>query len=173
MNEQPNSRGANVNPGDGRESNVLNEGASVVVSCLDTLDPPVSGFLQLCADRRFHRCIQERFQTDAKLKTPEHYWIHADAGGTPKMAHLTIAPDYCYHTKKVRLMGWAAHGKTCGGFKPGTSDEDIKTALFETMEKKVKEYPDAKHFIYFATTMKKGDAEEAIVYCLTYDKGAA
>jgi hypothetical protein len=89
------------------------------------------------------------------------------------MAHLPTAPNYCYGQMKVRLMGWSAHGNTCGGFKPGTPDDDIKRDLFKTMETHVKEYPEAKHFIYFATTRKEGDAEEAIVYCLTYEKGAA
>jgi len=172
LKKQPNIKAAKVKPVAGRESKVLNEKDSVVVSCRYTPDPPLRGFLQLCADRRFHRSIQELFQADAKLKSPEDYWIHADAGGTPKMAHLTIAPNYCYHTMRVRLMGWAAHGNICGGFKPGTSDKVIKRELLDTMEKKVKEYPKAKHFIYFATTKKKGDAEEAVVYCLTYDKGA-
>lgn len=154
------------------QSNVLKEGNSLALKCLYTADPPVTGFLQLCADRRFHRCIQKQFQKDAKLKSHEDYWIHADAGGTPKMADLITAPNYCYHTKKVRLMGWSAHGNTCGGFKPGTPDDKIKRALFKTMKRKVKEYPKAKHFIYFATIEKEGDAEEAVVYCMTYENGA-
>ncbi|HST51071.1 MAG TPA: hypothetical protein VLJ61_03595 [Pyrinomonadaceae bacterium] len=88
------------------------------------------------------------------------------------MADLRTAPNYCYHDKKVRLMGWSAHGNICGGFKPGTTDDVIRQALFETAENKVEEYPEARHFIYFATTRQEGDAEETVVYCTAYEKGA-
>jgi hypothetical protein len=36
----------------------------------------------------------------------------------------------------------------------------------------MEDYPDAAHFLYFATTIKEGDAEEAVVYCVKYEKGA-
>src|ERR1700759_2628849 len=141
MSDQTNSQATNVNPITGQKSNVLDEEDGLVLKCSATSEPPVTGFLQLCADRRFHRCIQEQFQRDAGLSSSEYYWIHADAGGTPKMADLRTAPNYCYHDKKVRLMGWSAHGNICGGFKPGTTDDVIRQALFETAENKVEEYP--------------------------------
>lgn len=171
MNDQPSSQATNINPIAEQQSNVLNEDNLLVHKCPYAADSPILGFLQLCADRRFHRCLQERFQADAGLASPEEYWIHADAGGTPRMASQTVAPNYCYHDKQVRLMGWSAHGDKCGGW-PGASDDEIRRALFKTVRGKVKDYPDAKHFIYFATTIKEGDAEETAVYCMEYEKGA-
>jgi hypothetical protein len=127
-------------------------------------DYPVMGFLQLCADRRFHACLQKRFQEDAKLESPLHYWIHADAGGTPAMADLVTAPDYCYHDKEVRLMGWSAHGDGCGGF-PDLDDDEIRELLMEVAEARIADYPEADHFVYFATMKHDKGAEAAVVYC--------
>jgi hypothetical protein len=137
-----------------------------------TDDVALLGFLQLCADRRFHRDIQEQFQEDAGLESPEDYWIHADAGGTPKMECQRTAPDYCYYDKKVRLMGWAAHGAVCGGFGPNVPDEVIRRALIVVWRRKREEYPEARHFVYFATTIQEGDAEKTAVYCIKPEKGA-
>jgi hypothetical protein len=133
--------------------------------------PPLLGYLQLCADRRFHRILLEQFQADSGLNSPEDCWIHADAGGTPKMECQRIAPDYCYYDKGVRLMGWSAHGDTCGGFGPDVPDEVIQKALLVVARRKVEDYPDANHFIYFATTTAEGNADEAVVYCLKHEKG--
>ena len=133
-------------------------------------DYDVMGFLQLCADRRFHRCLMKRFQDDAKLDAPEKYWIHADAGGTPAMAELTAAPDYCYYTKGVKVMGWSAHGGGCGGF-PYTEDDEIRRELEKVAQEKAAKYTKASHFVYFATTKEKG-ADEAVVYCMKYEKTA-
>jgi len=162
------SQATNVDPIAERESNVLNEENWLVQRLPYTDDVPLLGFLQLCADRRFHRIIQERFQLDAKLKSPEDYWIHADAGGTPKMADRTVAPDYCYRDKKVRLMGWSAHGDTCGGIPPDVSDDVILKALEETVELKRGRYK-AKHFVYFVTVTPTG---ETVVYSRIYEKGS-
>ena len=130
-------------------------------------DCPLLGFLQLCADRRFHSLIQNEFQKDAGLKESTDYWIHADAGGTPKMEHLTIAPDYCYNDKKVWLMGWAAHGAGCGGFGEHVKDQVIRKALKETVERQQRRYRDARHFCYFVTIKKEGNTEETVVYSMT------
>jgi hypothetical protein len=116
-----------------------------------TKECPPRGFLQLCADRRFHALLQRQFQNDARLPTPEDYWIHADAGGTPKMRDQKTTPDYCYGPNEVRLMGWSAHGDKCGGFGEDVKDDVIQKALCETMQKNVRDYPLAKHFIYFVT----------------------
>ncbi|MDX6528673.1 MAG: hypothetical protein QOH41_963 [Blastocatellia bacterium] len=172
MNDQPSSQTTTVNPIAERQSNVLNEENSVVQRYADPGIPPLLGFLQLCADRRFHRCLQEQFQKDTGLNTPEDYWIHADAGGTPKMECQRTAPDYCYYDKKVRMMGWSAHGDICGGFGPNVPDEVIEQALLVVWRRKVEEYPDAAHFMYFATMIKDGDAKEAVVYCMKHEKGA-
>jgi len=161
MNDQPSRQATNVNPIAERE-----------LKCIDPGDLSLLGYLQLCADRRFHKCIQDQFQADAELESPYAYWIHADAGGTPKMECQRTAPDYCYYTMGVRLMGWSAHGNKCGGFGSDVPDEVIRAALDLISSRKIEEYPDADHFVYFATLTKKGDAEEAVVYCRKYEKKA-
>src|SRR5690242_3331010 len=148
------------------QANVLNEENWVIQRCTFTEEPPTRGFLQLCADRRFHKCIMDRFQADARLASPDHYWIHADAGGTPKMECSRTAPDYCYYKKYVRLMGWSAHGDVCGGFGDDVPDDEIKRALLVTARRKIEDYPDASHYVYFATTMKEGGVSYAVVHCL-------
>ena len=163
MNDQPNSETTNENPTDPESWAEL--------GCVEADEPPLLGYLQLCADRRFHKCIQDRFQFEAALSSRESYWIHADAGGTPKMENQRIAPDYCYHQKGVRSMGWAAHGNGCGGFPPGTPDPTIRQQLTEVAQRKAAEYPEANHYVYFATLLSKGDKEEAVVYCMKYEKG--
>jgi hypothetical protein len=154
------------------KSNEINEEDWDVRILPYTDDVALLGFLQLCADRRFHRDIQKQFQEDARLQSPEDYWIHADAGGTPKMECQRTAPDYCYYDKKVRLMGWAAHGAVCGGFGPNVPDEVIRRALLVVWRRKREEYPEARHFVYFATTIKEGEAEKTAVYCIKPEKGA-
>ena len=134
-------------------------------------DYPVMGFLQLCADRRFHACLQKRFQHDANLESPLHYWIHADAGGTPAMQDLTAAPDYCYNDKGVRLMGWSAHGDGCGGF-PDLDDDEIRDLLMEVAAARIADYPLADHFVYFATMKHDKDKDEMVLYCHKYAKTA-
>jgi hypothetical protein len=173
MSDQPSSQATSVNPPAERQSNVLNEENWSAQKYPDLGIPPLLGFLQLCADRRFHGCLQEQFQKDIGLNSPTDYWIHADAGGTPKMECQRTAPDYCYYDKGVRLMGWSAHGDVCGGFGPDVPDEVIQQALLVISRRKVEEYPDATHFVYFATLSKEGDAEAAVVYCMKCGKGAA
>jgi hypothetical protein len=169
MNDQPNSQTTDI-PSELR-SNVLSDDNYSIVICDNSPEYPILGFLQLCADRRFHDCIQTHFRDDAKLDAPQKYWIHADAGGTPKMTAQTIAPNYCYHDKKVRLMGWSAHGNICGGFPPGTSDEAIEEALYDTIPDKIKAYPLATHFVYFARAIGIGAAEKSVLYSLKYEDG--
>src|SRR5215218_4960861 len=105
MNDQPSGQATNAAPTAEPQSTVLNEENWTVERLPYIEDCPARGFLQLCADRRFHKCIQQEFKKDAGLTSREDYWIHADAGGTPKMECQRITPDYCYINKKVRLMG--------------------------------------------------------------------
>lgn len=149
-----------------RTSDVGNEENWLIQSRRYTKDYPLLGFLQLCADRRFHRLIQKEFQKDAKLPEPEDYWIHADAGGTPKMEGSLTAPNYCYKDKKVRLMGWSAHGATCGGFGDGVGDDVIRKALMKTFKKQKARYRKAKHFCYFVTIKRNGNGEETVLYSM-------
>ncbi len=132
-----------------------------------TEECPAKGFLQLCADRRFHSLIQQGFKKDANLSSRDDYWIHADAGGTPKMMDQRVTPDYCYVNKNVRLMGWSAHGAGCGGFGEEVPDEVIMSALCKSMQVNVRKYPLAKHFIYFVTVRE----EETVVYRMIAEPG--
>jgi hypothetical protein len=170
MNNQPSSQTTNTDPAAEQQSDLLNEGKWTVERLPYVEACPVRGFLQLCADRRFHSCLQREFITDAGLSTHEDYWIHADAGGTPTMAKQTVTPNYCYHDKKVRLMGWSAHGDNCGGL-PNLPDHKIQQLLCETMQGKVKDYPEATHFIYFVTIIREQDKEETVLHRMIYQPG--
>lgn len=165
MNDQPGSKAT--------QSNVLKKENLSVEKLAYIEDVTPLGFLQLCADRRFHPELQARFQRDAKLQSPTHFWIHADAGGTPKMECQRTAPDYCYYQKDVRLMGWAAHGDICGGFGTNVPDDEILEALLVVARRKVEDYPDADHWIYFMTAKKEKDTEETIVYSMKCGKRSA
>jgi hypothetical protein len=167
MNDESRSPATNVNPTDGQQSNALNNENWTVESLPYTEDTPAKGFLQLCADRRFHKCIQRAFKEDAGLTSRKDYWIHADAGGTPKMECQRITPDYCYINKKVLLMGWSAHGAGCGGFGEEVPDEVIKRELCNTMQRNVRKYPLAKHFIYFVTVRNA----ETVLYRMKAEPG--
>jgi len=156
----------NVDIPDNEPSNVLDENTWQRRSRPYTAAQPPFGFIQLCADRRFHKVIMELFQQDTGL-TPERYWIHADAGGAPTMIDQTVAPQYCYDPpRKVRLMAWCVHGDKCGGL-PNMSDEQIETALLGAVARQAAWYPEAKHLIYFAT-ISKG---QIVVRSKTYQGG--
>lgn len=170
MDNQSSSQATNADPTAEPQSNVLDEGKWTVEKLPYIKDCPPRGYLQLCADRRFHRCIQEEFKDDAELPSDEDYWIHADAGGTPTMAKQIIAPNYCYHDMDVRLMGWSAHGAKCGGL-PNVPDHEIQRLLCKTMQGKVKDYPEATHFIYFVTICGEPGEEETVVHRMIYQPG--
>ena len=157
MSDQSSSQPQNADP-------TANVGNWTVERHPYTEDYPALGFLQLCADRRFHKLLQQEFKKDAKLSSREDYWIHADAGGTPKMGDQKVTPDYCYGPKKVRLMGWSAHGDVCGGYGADVPDDVIKRELCKTMQKNVRDYPLATHFIYFVTILKDQGDEQTVVY---------
>jgi hypothetical protein len=164
MNDQPSSQVTNADPAAERPSNVLAEENWQVEKFPFTEDTPARGFLQLCADRRFHKLLQKEFRTDAGLSSREDYWINADAGGTPMMLDERRTPDYCYDVKDVLLMGWSAHGKGCGGFGEEVPDDFIRGELCKTMQTIVKRYPCAKHFIYFVTLVGEPGQEETVLY---------
>lgn len=157
----------NVNPNTKRPSD---EEGWLIENLPYTEETTPLGYLQLCADRRFHSLIQNEFQKDAGLRKPTDYWIHADAGGTPKMEDLTIAPNYCYKKKKVRLMGWSAHGAGCGGFGEEVPDHVIRKALKDSLEIQKKRYRKASHFCYFVT-IKKG-TKKTVVYSIKTGDGS-
>ena len=167
MNDQSRGQATNANPNAERPSNLPNAENWMAEILPYTEECPALGFLQLCADRRFHKRIQEAFEEDAELTSREDYWIHADAGGTPKMECQRITPDYCYINKEVRLMGWSAHGAGCGGFGEEVPDEVIMRELCATMQRNVRKYALAKHFIYFVTVRNR----ETVIYRMKAEPG--
>ena len=166
MNDQSSSQATNVNPTAEQQSDNEESWSEEKLPFVEDRAP--KGFLQLCADRRFHSLIQNEFQRDAGLKDSTDYWIHADAGGTPKMEHLRILPNYCYGDKKVRLMGWAAHGAGCGGYGEEVPDHVIRRDLKASLEVQRDRYPEASHFCYFVTIKK--ETNETVVYSMRFIK---
>ena len=69
------------------------------------------GYLQLCADRRFHYLTMTAFEEATGLE-PEQYWIEARSGGAPAYADRTRAARFAYH-EGASHFGWAAHGDVC------------------------------------------------------------
>lgn len=105
------------------------------------------GFLQLCADRRFHLKVMKAFEELAALESTG-YWIEARAGGAPSWADSTDAGRLAY-SEGAAHMGWAAHGDECGGF-PGESNEAMRTKLEQTVRDRASEFPLAAHYGLFA-----------------------
>jgi hypothetical protein len=130
-------------------SSEFDEGSWSISTSDDNI--PALGFLQMCVERRFYRAIQEEFEKLTGLSHYE-YWIHTDAGGSPKMTASLhkVAPDYCYKKQEVRIMGWAAHGTGCGGYDPPAPDHVIHSELIQILNLRVDEYPKAEHYAFFA-----------------------
>lgn len=108
---------------------------------------PDRGFLQLCADRRFHLKVMRAFEELAALE-PTGYWIEARAGGAPSWADQSEVGRLAYGEGAAH-MGWAAHGDECAGF-PGESNADLRTKLEHTVRKRASEFPLAAHYGLFA-----------------------
>jgi hypothetical protein len=112
-----------------------------------TDDSTKLGFLQLCAERRFHRKTMEAFERATGL-APDEYWIEARAGGAPAWADKTITARNAYKNG-ARIMGWAAHGDVCLGF-PGVSNRELRQKLASAARKRRDDFPHASHFLLFA-----------------------
>ena len=106
------------------------------------------GFLQLCADRRYHRATMEAFERATRL-APEDYWIEARPGGAPAWDDNTRAARLAHRNGAVH-MGWGAHGDGCGGF-PGVRDDELRAKLRRTAQRRAEEFPRAAHYALFAT----------------------
>lgn len=104
------------------------------------------GFLQLCADRRFHRLTMLAFEAATGL-APDEYWIEARSGGAPAYADKTRAARIAYQNG-ARHMGWAAHGDVCRGFH-GASDEEMRRRLARTIRARRADFRDATHYELF------------------------
>jgi hypothetical protein len=107
---------------------------------------PKLGFLQLCADRRFHRKTMLAFETATGLR-PDEYWIEARAGGAPAYADKTRAARLAYR-QGATVMGWAAHGDRCGGFY-GASNEEMRRKLNRAARARMNDFPGAEHYELF------------------------
>jgi hypothetical protein len=105
------------------------------------------GFLQLCAERRFHRRVMEAFEQATGLR-PDEYWIEARPGGAPSWADNTKAARLA-HRGGARFMGWSAHGAGCLGF-PGDDDAAIRARLAGSAQRRAEEFPGLEHFALFA-----------------------
>ena len=106
------------------------------------------GFLQLCAERRFHRRVMEAFERAAGL-APDGYWIEARPGGAPSWVDNTRGARLAYRNGATQ-MGWSGHGDVCLGF-PGKSTDELRRMLAKTARARADEFPRARHYLVFAT----------------------
>ena len=107
------------------------------------------GFLQLCAERRFHRATMQAFEWATGL-APDEYWIEASAGGSLSWQEKTHTTRNAFEAG-ARVMGWAAHGDICLGF-PELSNDELRRRLEAVARRRAGELPDARHFLLFALT---------------------
>lgn len=104
------------------------------------------GFLQLCADRRFHRRTMEAFERATGLRA-EEYWIEARSGGAPAYQDTTRAARIAYRNG-ARHMGWAAHGDGCRGFH-GATNVEMRTKLDRAARARTEDFRQAAHYTLF------------------------
>ena len=109
---------------------------------------PAFGFLQLCAERRFHRVTMEAFERVTGL-APDEYWIEARPGGAPSWSDNTRGARLAHRSGALH-MGWAAHGDVCLGF-PGAPNTTLRQKLERTVRRRAEEFPRATHYLLFAT----------------------
>jgi hypothetical protein len=105
------------------------------------------GFLQLCAERRFHRATMEAFERATGLG-PDEYWIEARAGGAPSWDENTRTGRTAFRFG-ARHMGWSAHGATCLRY-PDLSDAELRSRLDRVARRRAQEFPAANHYLLFA-----------------------
>ena len=110
-------------------------------------DEDALGFLQLCAERRFHRATMHAFEQAAGL-APDGYWIEARAGGSPSWDDNTRTARTAFRIG-ARHMGWSAHGDTCLRY-PGLSDAELRRRLERAAARRAEEFPAARHYLLFA-----------------------
>ena len=105
------------------------------------------GFLQLCADRRFHRMTMDAFEHATGLR-PDEYWIEARSGGAPGWSDATRSARIAYRNG-ARHMGWAAHGDGCRGF-PGVRADALRRKLSTAARSRRDDFREAVHYELFA-----------------------
>jgi hypothetical protein len=106
----------------------------------------VLGFLQLCADRRYHRPTIVAFEKVTGLAA-DQYWIEAAAGGAPSWSGSSTVGALAYGAG-ARVMGWAAHGDDCLGF-PDRTNGQLRRMLEQTVGERARDFPEAAHFVLF------------------------
>ena len=116
---------------------------------MQTPDERPKGFLQLCADKRYHRKTMKAFENVTGLGE-EDYWIEASAGGAPAFGYKTKTAEFAYENGAVH-MGWAAHGDECGGF-PGATDQEIAAKLDAILVQREINFPAATHYLFFGAS---------------------
>ena len=112
----------------------------------ESSSPPRLGFLQLCADRRYHRKTMLAFERATGLR-PDEYWIEARSGGAPAYQAATRAARVAYR-EGARHMGWAAHGDRCRGFH-GASDHEMRQKLGRAARARAGDFRLATHYELF------------------------
>ena len=105
------------------------------------------GFLQLCAERRFHRATMQAFEEATGLR-PDEYWIEARAGGSPSWDDNTRTGRTAFRMG-ARHMGWSAHGDRCLRY-PELSDAELRARLERVALRRAEEFPAARHYLLFA-----------------------
>lgn len=78
---------------------------------------------------------------------PDEYWIEATAGGAAAFEGVTTTAQFAFD-QGARLMGWAGHGDTCGGF-PDRSNEEMKEKVRDAGAARARDFPEARHWSLF------------------------
>lgn len=106
------------------------------------------GYLLSCMDKRFVAPTREAFEKATGLGSTE-YWHEALPGGAVAESRNPLGANYAYE-HGARIMGWQAHGDSCGG-QPGKTDEVLQKELDAVIIQAREKYPDATHYRIFAT----------------------
>jgi hypothetical protein len=104
------------------------------------------GYLQLCADRRFHYLTTAAFE-DATGLEPEQYWIEARSGGAPAYADRTRAARFAYREGATHF-GWGGERDGCLGF-PGDPNPEMRRKLERTVRARMDDFRRATHYELF------------------------
>ena len=105
------------------------------------------GYLQLCADRRYHRETMLAFERATGLR-PDEYWIEARPGGAPGYQDATRMARIAYR-EGAQHLAWAAHGNGCRGFH-GATDDEMRGKLDRAARSRLDEFRNVSHYTLFA-----------------------
>ena len=104
------------------------------------------GYLQLCADRRFHYLTMAAFEEATGLE-PEQYWIEARSGGAPAYADRTRAARFAYREARSTSAGLptATVPRLPGRVERGRCGSKLERAVRARMD----DFPRATHYELF------------------------